>query len=247
MSKLVFLGTGAGAYRGSKRNPASVYYDGLLLDCGAGAAGRLEDLGLVTDVHAVLLTHLHSDHISGLYDFLVHQVVARRTEPLAVYGPPGLSKVVRTYEEVGNKFVDEAHPYTLDINEIPPSSFSVGAFKIEAVTMDHAVTDYGYLVRKGGKSLFYTGDTREPSAARVVKADYLIHEAAATHTFLNTVARFGHSTALQAAETAEAMGCRRLFITHVSNRMSGEADILKEALDHFPDTVLAEDWADYAI
>ncbi len=69
--------------------------------------------------------------------------------------------------------------------------------------------------------------------ALVIEATYLQREA-------ELARRFGHLTALQAAELAEAANVRRLYLTHLSRRYR-ERDVLAEARAVFPDTVVARD------
>ena len=66
-----------------------------LVDAGAGSA-RVAMLGRLPleNIDAVFLTHFHSDHIAALPEFNLNSWVAGRPEPLAVFGPHGVSEVV---------------------------------------------------------------------------------------------------------------------------------------------------------
>src|SRR5204862_6533296 len=49
----------------------------------------------VGDGDGVLLTHFHSDHIDGLGELVLQRWAGgARKEPLPVYGPPGVDRVV---------------------------------------------------------------------------------------------------------------------------------------------------------
>ncbi|MDP6225943.1 MAG: MBL fold metallo-hydrolase, partial [Anaerolineales bacterium] len=69
--------------------------------------------------------------------------------------------------------------------------------------------------------------------ALVIEATYLQREA-------ELARRFGHLTAMQAAELARAADVRRLYLTHLSRRYR-ERDVLAEARAVFVDTVVARD------
>src|SRR5699024_9709824 len=67
-----------------------------LVDAGRGVLMRLAEAGLMaTQLSAVLLTHLHSDHFTDLNDIITTRwVLSRRSSPLTLIGPPGTQAVV---------------------------------------------------------------------------------------------------------------------------------------------------------
>ena len=239
--KLSFLGTGAGNFRGGRRQPCSAYLDGLLLDCGAGATGRLHDLGRFSDVDCVLISHLHTDHISGLYDLLLHTLITGRQRPLTIVSPPGLSAILRVVVAAGGTVRDPAELYDLRLVEDLRPDVRVGPWRIRGMPLDHTLPNVGYLVARDGFSLFYSGDTREPSAARDVSADILLHEATFAETDRDRARQFGHSTGTQAGAAAAAMKVRRLFLTHLGDAPDLEVEVAREAKRSFPDTIVATD------
>src|SRR5678815_5662535 len=50
-------------------------------------------------IGAILYTHFHSDHIGELGEFNLQTWGAGRAEPLRVYGPPGVERVVAGFQE----------------------------------------------------------------------------------------------------------------------------------------------------
>jgi ribonuclease Z len=239
--KVHFLGTGAGNFRGSRRQPCSAFLEGLLLDCGAGATGRLHDIGRFGDVEAILISHLHSDHVAGIFDFLLHTLITGRKRPLVVVSPPGLRGVIRAMLDVKGTVVDPAQLYDFRVLEGDRIETEVGPWKIRSVALDHSVLNLGYLLSSDRVSVFYTGDTREPSAARGVRADYVIHEATYADRFSSRAREYGHSTASQAAETAVAMHARRLLLNHVGDMPDSDVEIAREAKARFPESDVVED------
>lgn len=94
-----------------------------------------------------------------------------------------------------------------------------------------------------GRAVSYCLDTRP--CANAVKlsenADWVVHEATFTEELIEESNHFGHSTAIQAAETAREAGARRLLITHFSSRFPDARPLLEEARSVFPETYAAED------
>ncbi len=239
--RIDFLGTGAGNFRGSRRQPSSALVDSLLLDCGAGATGRLYDTGRFDRVDAVLISHLHADHVAGLFDFLMHTLISGRRRPLTLVSPPGLGPILRTVFEAKGTVVDPAHLYPFRVIEGRDIDVTIGRWRIRSYEMDHTVVNLGYLLSDDGTSVFYSGDTREPSAARGLAADYVIHEATFAETDASHAREFGHSTGRQAAETAVAMKARALWITHLGDRPGSDSEISAEARRVFPDARVVDD------
>jgi ribonuclease Z len=89
-----------------------------------------------------------------------------------------------------------------------------------------------------------TGDTRPCDATAEVAAgaQLLVHEATFADEEASRAADTGHSTAREAARIAARAGVERLVLTHLSARYSRDfADLLREAREVFPETVVARD------
>jgi ribonuclease Z len=99
-----------------------------------------------------------------------------------------------------------------------------------------------------GTKFVFVGDTARTDnlmeAAR--DADALVIEATYTSLEADVAREFGHLTARQAAELAEAAGVQHLILNHISRRYS-EREILDEARPIFPETIVARDLDHYQI
>jgi ribonuclease BN (tRNA processing enzyme) len=244
---VTFLGTGAGNYEGSRRQPCSAFVEGILLDCGAGATGRLQDAGLFDRVDAIVITHLHADHIAGLFDFLMHTIIAGRTRPLSILSPPGLTTILRAATAAQVMVLDPAQQFPLSFVEDPLPRATVGPWSIRAVPLDHTVYNVGYHLASDGASLFYTGDTREPSTKEELRAEILIHESTYADRYADRAHDFGHSTASQAARTAVKMHVRKLFLTHLGSLPDTDTEVLREVRATFRDSEVVEDRRRYEL
>ena len=66
-----------------------------LIDAGDGAARRLAQAGIkFTEIGVIFITHVHSDHISGLGTLMAVEWHHGRKDPINVYGPYGVEKIV---------------------------------------------------------------------------------------------------------------------------------------------------------
>ncbi|MCA9913738.1 MAG: MBL fold metallo-hydrolase, partial [Anaerolineae bacterium] len=96
---VITTGTGAPLPDPKRVGPQAVVVAGdqmLVFDTGPGSTRKLALTGLnISSVNALFLTHYHSDHISDLGEFMLqHWTGTGTTEPLKIYGPPGVEEVV---------------------------------------------------------------------------------------------------------------------------------------------------------
>ena len=173
--RLVTIGTGAGYAVLGKGGPAHLVETGdtsFLLDCGEGTAGWLNYLDVLTRIKYVFLSHLHPDHISGLFVMLQNMLLDGRQEPLEIFMPEeGIDPfelMQRTVYLTQEKTAQEMFPVIYrPVTEA--RLIKRDDFKIRAWYSDHFIADvemglpstrvsYGFTVDAGESRLIYTGD-----------------------------------------------------------------------------------------
>ena len=93
-SKLVLLGTSGGPLPSTVRSGISqalvVGGRTYLVDCGSGVTRQLRRARLLSRLHMVFVTHLHSDHVCDYFIvFLLGWPVIQWNPPVHVFGPGG--------------------------------------------------------------------------------------------------------------------------------------------------------------
>lgn len=116
--------------------------------------------------------------------------------------------------------------------------------------------DFVNKIRKGRKVVF-CGDTTycENLVLLAEDADLLIHEATFSQQEEDIAKRNFHSTTTIAAQVAKEAQVKQLILTHISPRYGTnnnrsvitERDLLAEAQNIFPQTLLAEDFIEYIV
>ena len=101
MIEVTLLGTGSPIPDARRAGPSTLVRAGgqtFLVDCGRGVQQRMTAAGVgANTLTALLLTHLHSDHIADLGDLIITRWVTTFTPdpaPLPIIGPPGTAEVV---------------------------------------------------------------------------------------------------------------------------------------------------------
>jgi ribonuclease Z len=165
----------------------------LLVDAGRGNTIRLFEIGgagLLSGITAVLLTHLHSDHVVGLPDLWLTGWIFGRRSALEVIGPPGTTELSAGLERAYafdvrmRRDVDERLPAggaELRARDAEPGLvLDRNGVRVVAFAVDHrpVTPAYGYRVEYAGRSVVFSGDTRysEAVVAAARGADVLIHE-----------------------------------------------------------------------
>lgn len=119
----------------------------LLIDCGEGTQTAIRTAGLrFKPIDAILITHFHADHISGLPGLLLTLGNEGRTEPLHMHGPEGLAYVVNAL-----RVIAPGLPYEIVFHEYPCISgaspaFRCGNMEITAIPLDHGMPCFGWKI-----------------------------------------------------------------------------------------------------
>lgn len=163
----------------------------ILVDAGLGAARGLCDQGVnLTDIDAIFITHLHSDHYLELGPLLHTAWTVGLARPVPVYGPEGLGDYWRHFLasmsfDITLRIEDEGRPDLAGLVDIRPMSEGVvmtdGALSVTAMLNDHPPIRESYALRfeAGDKRVVLSGDTAplDQMVQFAEGADLLVHEA----------------------------------------------------------------------
>ena len=205
--KLTFLGTGAPRPSPKRYGPSILLEAGetkILVDAGPGMRQRIFQAGgfeLLTDIHTVLITHLHFDHTIELPNLWLTGWLFGRKTNMKVYGPEGTSEFMGHFEKAFDwdlryRYLTNVHEEGSDLitEDIEPGVFyNQNGIKITAFDVAHLPIDpeteellglegatFGYRVDYKGRSVVFSGDTRSLPGSKIIEmskgVDVLIHE-----------------------------------------------------------------------
>ena len=126
MIEVTLLGTGSPIPDPNRAGPSTLVRAGdqtFLVDCGRGVQQRLAAVGSGANaLSALLLTHLHSDHIADLGDVIITRWVTTFAEqtPLQIIGPPGTARVVEAMLEAFGPDIGYRIAHHADLTAPPP-------------------------------------------------------------------------------------------------------------------------------
>lgn len=241
---IVMLGTGTPNAEPDRSGPSVAVVVGdsaYLVDCGPGVVRRAAaaaEKGVralaVRKLNRLFITHLHSDHTLGYPDLILTPWVLERSEPLEVYGPPGVASMtaslLEAYKEDIAGRLDGSQPanktgYRVNVHEIEPgvvyrdSNVAVTAFPVSHGAWPLA---YGYRFQTPDRNIVVSGDTA-PSAGVIAHCsgcDVLIHEVYSQKGFLQRPKEWqryhaaAHTSSRELAEIANKTKPGLLILYH---------------------------------
>jgi ribonuclease BN (tRNA processing enzyme) len=192
----------------------------VLLDCGPGALERLWREHLLAVLDAVVISHMHADHILDL--LLMSGELGRgklRAERPALYVPTGGLEVLARLDSVFSDVPpgESRFEQTFATFEYGPEDrLAIGGLELSFAPTAHRGLCCAVRVTDGQAVVVYGADGAPSEALEQLAsgADLLILEATYEDD-VEAAAAQGHMTALQAGELAARAGVDRLALTHL--------------------------------
>ena len=274
-TQLVILGSGTPnphPERGGSAYAVIVDNTPYLVDFGPGAirsfaalmpawGGGMKEMD-VTKIEHAFLTHIHSDHTTGLSDLLLTPWIMGRENKLNLYGPKGLERMawslLDAYADDIDYRMNGTQPsngtgYQFNFTELADGvvfqdrNLMVEAFKVNHGDFEDA---YGFRFTSKDKVIVFSGDTGpSKSLERYAKdADILVHEVYSNAGFLKKTKDWqiyhkGHHTSTyEVGEIASRAKPKILVLSHILFWGADEQDILEETRTTFSGNIkIAED------
>lgn len=269
-TRVVVLGTGTPNADPERSGPAVAIVVGnssYLVDAGPGIVRRAAKAARDDSIAAlemprlrrVFITHLHSDHTTGLPDLIFSPWVLGRTDPLEVFGPPGTKRMVDLIEQAYAEDVQirltggepsNKTGYAANARDVAPgvvyrdSNVTVTAFKVAHGKWESA---YGYRFVTRDRTIVISGDT-SPTDAIVQQCngcDVLLHEVYSAERFATRPADWRtyhsayHTSTTQLADIATRAHPRLLVLYHQLYWGDDDAALVRQVRGHYRGEIVA--------
>lgn len=197
----------------------------ILLDCGTGVLARLSEHTSLDRLDAVVLSHLHYDHMSDMLPMHYALQFHPRKRPLNVYAPAQPASVRAL---LAGDFIDVW----------PMREVLIGEMKLSFCPVRHPVETYAISAECDGARFVYTGDSNTDFALELFcdGADLLLADAGLSsedHTEDKP-----HLSAALCGQLARDTGAKRLILTHFNPKYDPNA-LCAEAREYYPSAEIA--------
>lgn len=125
----------------------------FLIDCGEGTQIQLRKFGLnPSRIHHIFISHMHGDHVFGLFGLLSTMGMMGRKVPVNLYGPDRLKDMMKQHLAFFG-----ALPFELNYRSPAPGNegcfFEDEKLTVHAIRLKHRTETFGYLFREKKKLL----------------------------------------------------------------------------------------------
>ncbi len=213
----------------------------VLVDVGTGVCSNLFRHLDPFSLTAILITHLHADHVLDIYPIKYYLKYNKKDmeRKIPVYIPEGGEDVLMSF-----KWGNEEGEYLREVYEFHNigNTLTIGRFRFSFKKTKHVIPTYALVCESGEKRAGYTSDTSWD--------DELIEFFKGCEVLISEAAYQGeegkenlHMTAMEAGRLASLVGASRLYLTHIwpeldpsislqeaKKEFSGSVEILKEHL-----------------
>ena len=242
--KLTILGSGCPSVDLERHGPSALIDCGedarILIDCGSGVTQRLLEHGIPGNkIDALLLTHLHSDHIVDLFQLIISSWHQGRQGPQKIYGPrctqAYVDQLMKLWKpELEQRIAHEQRSSTkaleVEVAEIENGTeLKFGKLKVKSVEVLHQPVKhtFGFVFETEDEKAVISGDTKYCLALieAAKGADVLLHE-----VFIHR--EMPVKTGLRTAKTVENVASYHT-LDSVVGKVAAEAEFRCLMLTHF--------------
>ncbi len=203
----------------------------ILIDCGNGVLGNLLKFTRFEELDAIILTHLHSDHISDMlvlkYAVEIKINKGMMNKPIKIYLPDEPLEEFKRFDVKG----------VFDVQTISESlMLQFGDLKINFKQMKHPVKCFGISVSNGTRRFVFSGDTSwtEDIIEFAENCDMLMLDSGLLAD-QKTNENVPHLTSRECGIIAKQARVKRLLLTHFWPE-TAIGEYVKEARENFKDT-----------
>jgi ribonuclease Z len=197
---VMLLGTGSPLPNNDRCGAGNVIISGddrIVIDLGWGSARRLFSGGVMPPlIDTLCITHLHSDHITDIPDFVIMRWTGGATKPLSVIGPEGTRAMMDHFlaameRDIHYRFAHHGEKLWQEgikivVTEVPATpeprvATAIGDVTIESFEVDHfpVVPALGFRISTPDAAAVFSGDTKKCDnlTRAAANADLLVSEA----------------------------------------------------------------------
>ena len=121
----------------------------FLIDCGEGVQTRLQQFGVSPmKIDSIFISHIHGDHVFGIFGLLSTMGMLARPTPLNIYAPVSFGPILKFFlSYYGEGVAFEIRHIPLKAKE-PEVIYGTKSFEVLAFPLNHGIETFGFLFRE---------------------------------------------------------------------------------------------------
>lgn len=121
----------------------------FLIDCGEAVQRQMiKSRVSLSKLDTIFISHIHGDHVFGLFPLLSTLGLSSRTAPVVIYGPSNLGPLLKFFLSYYGKGIGidiDFHPVSV---KEPQVIYSTKSLEVLAFPLNHKIETYGYMFRE---------------------------------------------------------------------------------------------------
>lgn len=127
----------------------SVHGRSFLIDCGEGVQVQLQRYGIsIMKIDSIFISHIHGDHVFGIFGLLSTMGMLGRSTPLNIYAPVSFGPILKFFlSYYGEGVMFEIRHIALKMKE-PEVIYETKSMEVSAFPLNHGIETFGFLFRE---------------------------------------------------------------------------------------------------
>lgn len=121
----------------------------FLIDCGEAVQRQMIRYKVpLAKLDTIFISHIHGDHLFGLFTLLSTLGLSCKVTPVVIYGPSNLCPLLKSFMSFYGKGIGitvDFHPLSVKIPEV---IYSTKSLEVLAFPLNHKIETYGYMIRE---------------------------------------------------------------------------------------------------
>ena len=121
----------------------------FLIDCGEAVQRQMIRYKVpLAKLDTIFISHIHGDHLFGLFTLLSTLGLSCKVTPVVIYGPSNLCPLLKSFMSFYGKGIGitvDFHPLSVKIPEVV---YATKSLEVLAFPLNHKIETYGYMIRE---------------------------------------------------------------------------------------------------